>query len=363
MDSEYYERKARDEDKKVNEATKKRADAEKKKADAESAVHKAERAAAKASSSSSRDSKLREADRKRSDVVKFGKEIAKHTDAAATAQGKAADHRKKAAAERERDRKTAERKAKDAARRNEREAREAKRRADTAERARDSEIGDLRTRTDGIAAQLAQSKAAAPKQMTVLFLAGTIDGGEAPLHLDREIHEVTKKVRSSEHREHVQIESVQAARISDIIDALNEHQPDVVHFSGHGNQEVLLFEGPNGVPQELRAEHMALLLQATSKQIRMVVFNACESAEQAEAATTFAEFAIGMDQPIDDDAAKDFAGQLYGSLASGMSVDLAFRQAVAHASAVQGDESAVGTPNLYVQPGATAEGTVLVSGA
>ena len=267
------------------------------------------------------------------------------------------------AAQRERDQKTAERKAKEAARRAEREDRDAKRRVDAAVRARDSEIGDLRTRTDDIAAQLARSKAVAPKQMTVLFLAGTIDGGAKPLHLDRETHEVTKKIRSSEHREHVEIVNAQAARISDIIDALNEHKPDVVHFSGHGNQEVLLFEGPNGLPQELLAEHMALLLQAARKQIRMVVFNACESAEQAEAATTFAELAIGMDQPIDDDAAKDFAGQLYGSLASGMSVDLAFRQAVAHATAAQGDESAVGIPNLYVQPGASAERTVLVSGS
>lgn len=139
---------------------------------------------------------------------------------------------------------------------------------------------------------------------------------------------------------------MQATQVRDLIDALNRHSPDIVHFSGHGAESELLFEGPDGTPLALSGEQLATLLQTAPRRIRLMVFNACNSATQAEAATEWTEFAIGMEQPIDDGAAKEWAGQFYGSLAAGQTVGRAFAQATAHAEVLTSVASA-GQPRLF----------------
>jgi hypothetical protein len=57
-----------------------------------------------------------------------------------------------------------------------------------------------------------------------------------------------------------------------------------------------------------------------------------------------------MERSIDDRAAKEWAGQFYGSLASGATLALAFKQATAH-SAVLTSAEAAGEPQLYERAG------------
>ena len=53
---------------------------------------------------------------------------------------------------------------------------------------------------------------------------------------------VTKKIRESEYRDAVELKSVWAVRPTDLLQAINEHKPTIVHFSGHGsnNDELVL---------------------------------------------------------------------------------------------------------------------------
>jgi hypothetical protein len=227
------------------------------------------------------------------------------------------------------------------------------------EAAREREVLELRDRTDELEQQLRAARLAAPKEICVLFIAGTIRGGEHPLHLDREIREIDQKVQASEYRDQLRFEHLHATQIRDIMDGLNRYDPDVVHFSGHGDRSSLLFEGPDGRPHELRDDQLGLLLQVVRKPIRLVVLNACESADQAALATDFVDAAIGMAEPIDDDTAKVFAGQFYASLASGNSLASAFDQARVQAQVVNDDEEA--QPRLFVREGLDADEIVLVA--
>lgn len=350
MDSNYYERKAHEQDKKAADLERKRGGLEGKKAGAETDATKAEKRAAETRSDNTRRSELRRAERKHAEAAKLGKEIAKLTGQVADARTKAARYRQDASKARARE----DRKARA-------EADRMARRQAAQDRAADRDMARLR---DNVEELLRQSRAVAPSTMTVLFMAGAIelgDDGEKPLHLDREVRLVRQKVRASEHRDQVRIEDTQATQVRDVVDALNEYRPDVVHFSGHGGLAGLVFDGPDGEPRQLAMEHLATLLLAAPNPIRMVVLNACESADAAALASEFVDFAIGMQQPIDDEAAKEFAGQLYGSLGAGLSVAEAFQQAVAQAVAVLGDASLAGSPTLHVRPGLSAEGTVLVA--
>jgi hypothetical protein len=271
------------------------------------------------------------------------------------------DYRAKADTERARRTK----KATEEAERQRREAQRRARREAETQAARDAEvrrdIGELRTRTLEIEQRIAASRAQAPNRITVLLMAGTPGSGEEALRLDRESREIDAKIQVGRYREQINLVNTQATRINDIVDALNRHTPDVVHFSGHGGGGSLLFDGADGTPRALLGEHLALLLQAAPRPIRMVVFNACESAEHALSATEFADFAIGMERSIGDETAKEWAGQFYGSLAAGATIDLAFRQAVAHATALAGSSEPLGEPQLHERLDADAETTVLVN--
>lgn len=374
MDPEYYERKAEGELKKVAAEMKKRGDYEAQAARQDEDALKDNAAASSTSSDTTRRSKLRSAESHHKKAVDLRKKAAGAGVAASKAQTAANKAQADASAERQRrakkDAEAVKRNAaqqkrdQDRARRvAERDARDraaADRRVASDISSLDSETARLSARTTGLEAALAESQRTAPPKVTVLLIAGTPDGGEQPLRLDREAREIDLQVQSSAYRDHIELRWMQATQVRDLIDALNRHKPDVVHFSGHGAESELLFEGPDGTPLALSGEQLATLLQTAPHRIRMMVFNACNSATQAEAATEWAEFAIGMEQPINDDAAKEWAGQFYGSLASGQTVARAFAQATAQAEVLTSVASA-GGPRLFDNGSSNPAATVLVA--
>jgi hypothetical protein len=72
-------------------------------------------------------------------------------------------------------------------------------------------------------------------------------------------------------------------------------------------QHSLYFQGPDGRPQLVSAEALAQVFGAAGSSVRVVVFNACYSAAQAEALLAHVDCVVGMSHSIRDDAAKNFA--------------------------------------------------------
>jgi hypothetical protein len=134
------------------------------------------------------------------------------------------------------------------------------------------EVTELRQRTVHLEQELVALRAKAPQQITVLFLAGTPEGGLERLRLDREFREIEDQLLRSEYRDRINVAIAHAVRINDILPAFNRHDPDVVHFSGHGDTDTLLLESADGRPHELSEEHLGLLLGAARKPIRLLEF-------------------------------------------------------------------------------------------
>jgi len=270
MSSDHHNRRAAAHHKEAQQELSKRAGEEHKAAKAEEAAVKAEAAAQRTSSDSTRRSKLREAERKRGDCIKARKRAADHAKKGAAATAKAQTEERAAAGNLASESKTEQRRAK---REREREGQDRQREG----LARDSQVGELRRRTGEVEAALRNARLKAPREVTILFLAGTPRSAQGDdLRLDREV---------------------------------------------------------------------AMLLQAATRPVRLVVFNACDSAEQAERACEFVGAAVGMDAAINDDDAKAFAGAFYNSLGYANSVHAAFQQAVAHVTAEHGRLS--GEPRLH----------------
>lgn len=195
------------------------------------------------------------------------------------------------------------------------------------------------------------------KIKVVFFAANPID--QSYLRLDEEIRTIEEKIRASEHRDSVALVSKWAVRPNDLMQAFNEHDPHIVHFSGHGSDtDEIVFQDNNGEAKLVSKNAIVELLNAMAGNIRVIVFNTCFSAAQAAAVTQHIDVAIGMNDSIGDDAARVFAAQFYSAIGFGKSVGEAFRQAKV-ALMLEGIKEE-NTPQLFVRADVSADDIVLV---
>jgi hypothetical protein len=197
-----------------------------------------------------------------------------------------------------------------------------------------------------------------PERLTVLFLAANpID--QQQLRLDEEVRSIGEMIRKSEHRDAVHLESRWAVRPLDVLQAINECKPRIVHFSGHGSdQDEIVFQDNSGNAKLVSKEAIVQTIAAGSDEIQLVFFNTCFSRLQAEAVVEHVPAAIGMRTAIGDEAARIFAAQFYSSIGFGHSVGRAFQQAKA-ALMLEGipEED---TPELFITIGLSQDDIVLV---
>ena len=168
-----------------------------------------------------------------------------------------------------------------------------------------------------------------PERITVLFMAANpLDQME--LRLDEEVRGITEMIRKSAHRDAVDLISCWAVRPLDVLQALNEHSPRIVHFSGHGSdQDEIIFQDSQGMAKVVSKEAIVETMAAASGEIRLVFFNTCYSRNQAESVVKHVPAAIGMKTSIGDNAARVFSAQFYSAIGFGHSVSRAFQQAKA----------------------------------
>lgn len=356
----------------LDSARKKQAAEEKKVADAEKAAASKAQNAARTSSESTRGSYLRDAERKRDEANRARSAAAGYSKKVADAQGKvfkaeedlakarAAEQKKREADER-RQREQAARTAKQAERERER-AEQARQRVDSA---RDSRIDDLGAGVAGVRGDIDAARAVldarpweqVPKCITILILTAEPDGVDR-LRIDREIREIQEQVRSSDLRDSIIFEYRPATRFQDLMQHLNETEPDVVHFAGHGHEGGIALHDEHDQVRELTNNQLDRLLAVAPKPLKLVVFNSCRSAKQAQVAAEHAAAAIGMQESIGDEVARVFAGQLYNSLGFGRSLGLAMQQAMLFVEMKLNRTS--GEPTLVMADGLEPEDLVIV---
>lgn len=197
-----------------------------------------------------------------------------------------------------------------------------------------------------------------PEEITVAFFASNpLD--QDSLRLDEEVRSIQEMLRKSQHRDSVKLKSFWAVRPMDILQALNECNPAIIHFSGHGSsRDELVFQDNSGGTKLVTKEAIVQTMMASAEGIQLVFFNTCYSRKQAELVVQHVEAAIGMSASISDDAARIFSSQFYSAIGFGLSVAKAFEQAKA-ALMLEGicEED---TPELFSQNGSNLDNLVIV---
>lgn len=195
-------------------------------------------------------------------------------------------------------------------------------------------------------------------KIKILFLAAN-PSDTSKLALDEEIREITSKIRAADHRDSIELISAWAVRPDDLLQLLNQHKPQIIHFSGHGGDsgEIILTDN-NGVSKPVNSNAMKALFTALKDNVRAVILNACYSKEQAEAITQVIDCAVGMSNSIGDKAAITFASSFYRAIGFGRSIQDAFNQGIA--SLILEDIPEENTPELLVRTGINPSLIILV---
>jgi hypothetical protein len=155
----------------------------------------------------------------------------------------------------------------------------------------------------------------------LLLSANPID---SPLNIDEEFRAIDQKIRSSEHRDHVDLVKHGAVRLEDVAGLLMRHKPHIVHFSGHGAASGIALTGADGQGRLVPPDALANIFRTLKDNVRVVLLNACDSAPQAEAIVSEIDCAVGMSDEIDAAAAIAFAAAFYEVLGYGRSVQDAY---------------------------------------
>ena len=197
-----------------------------------------------------------------------------------------------------------------------------------------------------------------PERISVLFLASNpLDTKQ--LRLDEEARSIKEMIRKAEFRDSVLFESRWAVQPLDVLQAINEINPTVVHFSGHGsNSDEIVFQDREGRSKRISKEAIVQTMMASSDSIRLVFFNTCYSHNQASSVVEHVEAAIGMNTTINDNAARIFSSQLYSAIGFGISLGKAFEQAKA-ALMLEGIKQE-NVPELFIKEGLNADELIIV---
>jgi NB-ARC domain-containing protein/CHAT domain-containing protein len=148
------------------------------------------------------------------------------------------------------------------------------------------------------------------------------------IRVDEEARQIREKLERGSKADQFDLLTYPATRAADLQELLMKHEPQIVHFSGHGSlaEKIILedFEG-NGV--EISTKGLVDVFRLQRNSVRVVVLNACMTKPQAIALSQVIDYVVGIEKLVGDRAAVIFAGAFYLALSFGKSVEEAFKSA------------------------------------
>jgi NTP pyrophosphatase (non-canonical NTP hydrolase) len=146
--------------------------------------------------------------------------------------------------------------------------------------------------------------------------------GTSPLRLQEEERAIREAIALSKAKETIYLHALPATTVDDLRRALLAEEYDIVHFSGHGEPGTLCFETGDGSQVRSPLKALADLVKRYPR-IKCVVLNSCYSLAQM---LELAPITVGMENPVDDAAAIEFARGFYDAIGAGRSFDFAVEE-------------------------------------
>jgi hypothetical protein len=193
-------------------------------------------------------------------------------------------------------------------------------------------------------------------QHVILFLAAN-PRGTTRLDLDDECAAIERELSMTPARHDFDFHSKWAVNVHEMMRHLNELQPAVIHFSGHGGADpddsrgdahpephrdlelaaggAIYLEDDHQQRQHVTERALSRMIASAARRARVVVLNSCYSDTLGEALCRVVDCVVGMRGAISDRAALSFAVAFYRALGNRCSVGNAVDQARATLAAMQ----------------------------
>jgi len=186
-------------------------------------------------------------------------------------------------------------------------------------------------------------------KLSILFL-GSSPNQWQPLELTREFNELSREL-DARCPSRFELHSRWGEPATSLPDLLDDYRPQILHFSGHGNElGGLVFEDEHGEPHTPAPETIAEVFAKSKGVVRCVVLNACFSEPQARLIAVYVDCVVGLHDRIADEDAIAFTQAFYSSIGRGLSLATAFDKATLQLS-LRGTES----PAVLIHRGASSE--------
>ena len=146
------------------------------------------------------------------------------------------------------------------------------------------------------------------------------------LNLETEIKRLQSVIERSKNRKYLEVEVGFAVQPDDLQELLLKHEPDIVHFCGHGTgKQGLVLQDNNQREKLVSTDALSNLFELCSGWVKCVLLNACYSEIQANAIVEHIDYAIGMNHEIKDSSAIAFATGFYQALGYGQSIEQSYK--------------------------------------
>lgn len=173
---------------------------------------------------------------------------------------------------------------------------------------------------------------------TVLVLNATPDD-QGRLRADKEAALLEEQLRKlTNRRRDLNVVQRFAVRLDQVQEHLLNHEPKILHFSGHGDRGILVFETHDGSTAVLDGDVLADILDTYGK-LECVILHACFTEEVAQACARYVPVVVGSTDTINDLTAPKFTYAFYQALANGRDYENAFRMGKNEVATVDRKES------------------------
>lgn len=147
------------------------------------------------------------------------------------------------------------------------------------------------------------------------------------LRINKEVREIDECLQRSNKRENFDFEIKLATRPRDLSRAILDENPQILHFSGHGEKEGIILENDNGHSELVSTEAISGLFNVFKDTLECVFINSCYSESQAKEISKYIPFVIGMKRSVPDETAIAFAVSFYDAIGAGKDIEFAFKLA------------------------------------
>ncbi len=196
--------------------------------------------------------------------------------------------------------------------------------------------------------------------VNILFIAANPDKNRL-ISWEEEYTTISGKLSTFITENKYKLHQYDTSSLMDILDAIDDTEPVIIHFCGHGKEEemnakgvindfggIMVHNESKSAPEFLDAETLDIQFQevkADCTNLTLVFLNACHSAPQAQAISKHGIYTLGTTEEIISKAARLFAAGFYRQLVKKKDIFLAIRAGVTRAISV--DKDIKSRINLY----------------